>query len=219
MTSRLASTAEWGSGLGHPTAPEPFDAHGRPDNDRIDRGKVALPAGRPAPRWLRPLLKRLPGKHIELEGKPYLTRWMIRGDGSGESWEVYIHRLHRIDVSRFLHNHPWLWFLAIVLAGRYRQDTINSRVGKPRSERVNWFNLLVGQHQYHAIRELSEGGAWTLMITPPRNGHMWGFWDSERQVHVPDDEDPESQASSETIYFDRDMRIRDRKFAGIAERA
>ena len=153
------------------------------------------------PLWVRTLVRRLPGKHIKLDGEGYLTRWMLRGDGSGQRWEVYIHHLHSVDVSRHLHNHPWPWFLAFVLAGHYRQDVLVNEAGGIRRETIRWCNFFRGQNRYHSIREVPAGGVWTLAITPPKNGHKWGYWDSERELHVPDDADPDSDLRSETTYF------------------
>ncbi|MCE2436425.1 MAG: hypothetical protein J4F97_00205 [Pseudomonadales bacterium] len=211
MTARPAPAGDWHLAPRHRKAPETMHAPTLPRENRVDKDWVELPSGRPAPRWLRPLLRRLPGKHIELGSEPYLTRWMLKGDGSGRSWEIYIHHLHAIDVSRFLHNHPWRWFLAFVLAGGYGQDTVDNRIGRVRRERINWFNLFIGQNRYHAIREISDGGVWTLVVSSRRNGHLWGYWDSDRQTHLPDDEDPEAKTSSVTIYFDRNLRVRRRQ--------
>lgn len=153
------------------------------------------------PFWVRALLGQLPGKHIRLDGQDYLTRWMLKGDGSGRSWEVYIHHLQSVDVSRFLHNHPWPWFLALALAGYYRQDVLESETGDVRRETIRWWNFFRGQNRYHAIREISDGGVWTLVITSPRNGHKWGYWNSDRKLHVSDDIDRDSRTRSETTYF------------------
>lgn len=153
------------------------------------------------PFWVRALLRQLPGKHIRLDGQDYLTRWMLKGDGSGRSWEVYIHHLQSVDVSRFLHNHPWPWFLALALAGHYHQDVLESETGDVRRETIRWWNFFRGQNRYHAIREISDGGVWTLVITSPRNDHKWGYWNSYLQLHVSDDIDPDSHTRSETIYF------------------
>jgi hypothetical protein len=90
---------------------------------------------------------------------PYLTRWYLRGrptmppgpfhepfDAHGNPFEeavfpdgasVYLHKIHRSDTELELHNHPWRWARALILAGGYfeerrdRHDTVRGWRRRP----------------------------------------------------------------------------------------
>ena len=152
--------------------------------------------------WRPRILRGLSGKRIYLNGKPYLTRYYLLGDGSGKGYEVYLHHIQREDPYRWLHNHPWRWFLSIVLRGGYKQEVLQlPGEGPHKTQRVRFINLFRGQNRYHAITELPKKGAWTLVIVPPkmRESRRWGYWNEDAKVHEPDSGD-ESEGC-ETIRF------------------
>ena len=97
--------------------------------------------------------------------------------------------MHDVDPFRWLHNHPWRWFVSIVLSGGYQQDIYYSDKRKTASERIRFVNFFFGSNRYHAIRYLPKGKAWTLVLVPPKMKRSnWGYWDSVQQKHVVDDQ-------------------------------
>lgn len=136
---------------------------------------------------LHKLLHRFGGKTIYVHDQLYLTRYYLLGDGSGRGFEVYVHHMHAVDSFRWLHNHPWHWFLSFVFRGSYEQDTFNRETSVNRKQTIRWFNLFRGLHQYHAIRSLPKGHAYTLVIAPPKiKDYEWGYWDDNTGRHIPD---------------------------------
>jgi hypothetical protein len=159
---------------------------------------------------LRRLLERvaatlLPQPRViyDLDGTtPYLTRYYLLGrpsmpDGSApfdkrgherpgvrwpDGWGIYLHRFHRDDKDRDLHNHPWRWAFSILLAGGYREERrsgndIVTRVLRPPA--LNW----IGQHDFHRV-DLLDGEAWTLFVAGPKVSG-WGFWEPQTGEVVP----------------------------------
>ena len=139
------------------------------------------------PKIIEKILSCFSGKRIFIDDKPYLTRYYLIGNGDGSKMEVYLHHIQAIDDFRWLHNHPWPWFLSLVVRGTYVQDV--STLGKTptKSKHIRWFNLFRGQDRYHAIRSLPKGHAWSLVVVPPKNNVAWGYWDLRAQCHIPDD--------------------------------
>ena len=136
--------------------------------------------------WER-IRPQLSGKKIFVYGKPYLTRYYLWGNGSGRSYEIYLHNMHDIDSFRWLHNHPWPWFLSLVLVNRYEQETYETTQKVRRHETIRWVNLFRNTTRYHSIRALPKGSAWTLVLVPPKKqNYEWGYWNDETQSHVPD---------------------------------
>ena len=142
--------------------------------------------------WIDRSLKRLSGKRIYLDGNPYLTRYYLIGDGTGRRFELYLHYIQLKDPYRWLHNHPWRWFLSIVLRGQYTQEVLRpSSNGTRQKIRVRFINLFLGNDRYHAIHDVPANGVWTLVLVPPKsNGKVrWGYWNEEDGVHEPDSGD------------------------------
>ena len=149
---------------------------------------------------LQRLLRRTSGKTIYVYGEPYLTRYYLVGNGSGRGFEVYVHNMHKVDQFRWLHNHPWNWFLSIVLSGYYVQDIFNRRTNHSKKQNIRLVNLFRGLHRYHAIRELPKGEAWTLVLVPPKKkAFEWGYWNPESQSHIQDNEIGHESARTETF--------------------
>lgn len=137
------------------------------------------------------------------EGRsPYLTRHYLIGapkmpDGSrpfdefgdmrpSAIWSgrfgIYLHRFHRSDSDRELHNHPWRWSCSLVLAGGYVEerrsgDAVISRRVTPG--RFNW----IGHDDFHRV-DLIEKDAWTLFVVGPKVS-SWGFWSRISRAFVP----------------------------------
>lgn len=112
-----------------------------------------------------------------LDGGPYLTRILLpRVFGV----RPMIHRFHRPDGDRALHNHPWRWMLSVILRGSYSEERrlepeeINgTRASAVRTHTVRWFNWLTDR-DFHRVTELHGPEVWTLFITGPRM-QDWGF--------------------------------------------
>ncbi len=155
-----------------------------------------LAAGLPRPRTIY----SIDGRHA------YLSRYYLHGrpsmpDGSepfdergdaleGAVWPkslgVYLHRFHRGDEDREVHNHPWDWSFSIILVGGYREQrrvldefaeadrmwSTEDRILRPGD--VNH----IGRHDFHRV-ELLDGECWTLFVAGPKTA-SWGFWSQQR---------------------------------------
>lgn len=133
------------------------------------------------------ILKRFGGKTIYVHDHRYLTRYYLLGDGSGKGFEIYVHHMHDVDSFRWLHNHPWQWFLSFVVSKSYIQDVFDQSTNLRKQQHIRWFNLFRGLHRYHAIRKLPNNEAWTVVLTPPKlQNYEWGYWDEEHQLHIED---------------------------------
>ena len=115
------------------------------------------------------------------DGSPYLTRVLFpRVPWLG--FRPMLHKFHRPDGDRALHNHPWRWAVSLVLAGEYIEERLlpdESRLaGKPdhESRLVRWFNVLTDR-DYHRITEL-RGSVYTLFVIGPRT-QGWGFLEDD----------------------------------------
>lgn len=133
---------------------------------------------------------------------PYLSRFYIVGaptmaDGSSpydqfgnpkrdakwkDGWGLYIHRFHRSDVDRELHNHPWRWALSFVIAGGYREERRRGNSVVEREVKPLSFNY-IRQDDFHCV-DLIEHDAWTLFLVG-RKGSTWGFWDRATGRYTP----------------------------------
>lgn len=140
---------------------------------------------------------------MDLDGRsPYLSRYYLRGrprmpDGSEPfepgggtkegaidppGWGLYLHRFHRGDLDRELHNHPWRWSLSLILAGGYLEerrqgDRIVRRRLRPGA--INW----IGQDDFHRV-DLTDGECWSLFVAGPKVSG-WGFWDRSSGEIIP----------------------------------
>ena len=114
------------------------------------------------------------GKRIIQDGKLYLTRYYLKGNGKGKSWELYLHHIHTPDPDRAPHNHPWPWFLSIILKGWYVEGRMDLQARKGSGGVRRWFNLVRSRGVFHRIVEIAPGGVWTLVLVAPRQG-QWGY--------------------------------------------
>ncbi|MCY3857395.1 MAG: hypothetical protein OXG25_00615 [Gammaproteobacteria bacterium] len=152
--------------------------------------------------WFDHILKKLSGKRIYLDGNPYLTRYYLIGDGSGRRSELYLHYIQLKDPYRWLHNHPWRWFLSIVVRGHYTQEVLRpSASTRRRRMRVRFVNLFLGRDRYHAIHDVPKKGVWTLVLVPPKSNdtERWGYWNEDEDVHEPDTGD--DSVNCQTVRF------------------
>ena len=110
---------------------------------------------------------------VGTEGDPYLDRLrLVQTPWFG----VYLHHIHRADLDRDPHDHPWA-FASLVLAGGYRERVWPDKRDSGRSavrHRGRWSLQRTGRDAAHII-EVVDGLLWTLVVTGPRRGG-WGFW-------------------------------------------
>lgn len=147
-----------------------------------------------------------------VDGSDYLSRLLlprVRVPFTSISFRPMIHRFHRPDDDRELHNHPWTRAFSVVLSGAYDEERLS---GDPRRDRymnpagqcnlcggwrgeceghdadvdvktVGRFNVLSGD-DYHRVTRL-RGDVFTLFVAGPKKpGDEWGFLDEEGR-HVP----------------------------------
>jgi len=112
---------------------------------------------------------------IEIAGRPYLERYFM---GRVLGVTVYLHRFVSGDGERHLHDHPWRWAGALVLAGGYAEARL--RWLCPRSgpvcreaRRVAPAVNVLGPRAMHRIVSVLPG-TWTLFVHG-RRCKGWGF--------------------------------------------
>lgn len=119
------------------------------------------------------------------EGLAYLTRHyftkrssLSEGDDGRKLFGVYLHRFHRGDLDRSLHNHPWRWSFSIILTNGYVEERWN-----PKTKRVDKHVLRPGSinviraNDFHRVDLLNpDQDAWTLFFAGKRLSGLWGFW-------------------------------------------
>lgn len=104
-----------------------------------------------------------------VDGEPYLTRTVFpRVLGV----RPLLHRFHRPDGDRHLHNHPWEWCLSVVLTGSYAEVRLDRGCDGEQDRVVRRFNF-IRHGDYHRITEL-RGEVFTLFLTGKRVSD-WGF--------------------------------------------
>lgn len=120
---------------------------------------------------MREFLDRFPRKdiHSPIDNSVYLRRWtLIRFWGR----KLMVHHIVRPDYAREQHDHPW-WFISFIMKGSYTEITdVRTRIhGR--------FAVLFRRATFrHAIRIVSPGGAWTLVLRG-RVTRLWGFWSED----------------------------------------
>ena len=124
------------------------------------------------------LTDRLPAKIIKgPDGEPFLERYHLLRLPFLDA-DVMIHRFVASDPDRGLHDHPWRWAVALLLAGSY-DELIVPRADAPRAERqrrrlrpldLNWIN----PRRFHRVLLAPGSDTWTLFVTGPRS-KTWGF--------------------------------------------
>lgn len=141
-------------------------------------------------RALRWVLNRVPVPRRVItndEGDPYLLRVYLTPDA--QWWRrwlpgVYLHHFYRSDSDRELHNHPWVWALALILRGGYVEEYQQQILynGAPfsrpwiekRTLRPGSLNVIT-HRTFHRVELLDpERGAWSLFVAGPRF-RDWGF--------------------------------------------
>jgi hypothetical protein len=132
---------------------------------------LAIPA---VTTWLIRRAQRTPYFHLD----GYMERWWLLNPYNRDThkckhawfpWSIRIHHILREDYDRALHDHPWN-ARTFILHGWYREvreDGALIRRCAGDTARLNF-------GEFHQIREVSDGGVWTMFITSRFQG-TWGF--------------------------------------------
>lgn len=117
------------------------------------------------------------------DGSPYLTRWyLIDGRFGG----IMLHRFHRSDEDKHLHDHPWN-FASVLLWGGYFEEVQCSSLECEWTGFI-WrppFSVLFRRAGFaHAVRLRpgTEGKVWSLVFKGPQV-RRWGFHTEGGWVH------------------------------------
>lgn len=118
----------------------------------------------------------LPCRLITIEGNPYLERYYI---GKIFGITFYLHRFVSADTERNVHDHPWGWAFAIVLAGGYKEERLqyfdlkrDGWVSKTRNIHRGKINI-INAPVFHRIGD-AKPETYTLFVHGPRT-KGWGF--------------------------------------------
>lgn len=99
-------------------------------------------------------------------------------------FQLYLHKFHRGDSDVELHNHPWAWSIAFVLAGGYaeeRRHEVAPGVYRVLARGVLPFSLnVIRGTDFHRVTLLEED-AWSLFLAGPKT-KGWGFWNADTGV-------------------------------------
>lgn len=118
--------------------------------------------------------KRTPYFHLD----GYMNRWWLFNAYDQEThttkypwfpWSVRIHHILRKDHDRALHDHPWN-ARTFILHGWYREVREDGQLIRRCAGDTARLNF----GEFHSIREVSDGGVWTMFITSRFRG-TWGF--------------------------------------------
>ena len=92
-------------------------------------------------------------------------------------WGIYLHKFHRGDDERELHNHPWRWAVSLILSGGYIEERRHGRdyeyVVRVRRFRPGMINI-IRSSDFHRV-DLVGKEAWSLFLVGPKFS-SWGFW-------------------------------------------
>lgn len=99
-------------------------------------------------------------------GDPYLTRYFVEDypDGSG----IFLHRIHRSDADREMHDHPWN-FRSFIVEGGYVEHTAD---GQRHTYTPGMWNETKAD-KVHRL-ELLARPTWTIVFHGPKI-RDWGF--------------------------------------------
>lgn len=129
--------------------------------------------------WLIDRAQKTPYQHLP----QYMDRWWVfNGYGSEETkyerkikWlpSIRIHHILRADLDRNLHDHPWD-ARTIILKGYYEEERLMPDGTTRIFYRFEGNTARLNYGEYHTIKDVSEGGVWTLFFTWKYKG-SWGF--------------------------------------------
>lgn len=116
------------------------------------------------------------------DGSAYLDRHVLWGVNALEDHDPavpssgFVHQIYTPDGDRHMHNHPWAWSAAVVLAGGYTEERLLARgqgyYSHRQTHRVGDLNTF-RTDDYHRITHV-EPGTVTLFLCG-REVQDWGF--------------------------------------------
>lgn len=120
------------------------------------------------------------------DGGPYLSRFQLLDFGRKRG-RLWLHRFHRGDEDRELHNHPFAWSGSLVLVGGYEEERL-TQVFRPQGAIAPYLHCSIERKfhgpgsinvihfdTFHRVH-LPNGEAWTLFVSGPIL-RKWGFLD------------------------------------------
>lgn len=139
--------------------------------------------------WLIRRAVKTPYSHIGSKEDVYMYRYWLFNPYNTDydtysisphkwfPWNIRIHHIMRPDQDRDLHDHPWN-AKTFILEGWYVEERfVNKDINdlKYDIERRAGGTASLKYGEYHRIKEISDGGVWTLFISGKYQG-TWGFW-------------------------------------------
>lgn len=100
----------------------------------------------------------------------YLTRWHLL---HFERFGLYVHKIHKVDEDRDLHNHPWP-FVAWIMRGGYTQNMDHGDGNWTRSTVGRWRLNVMRLPYFHRIVAMPVV-TWSLVLRGRRRPEGWGF--------------------------------------------
>lgn len=138
--------------------------------------------------------QQTPYMHLPSNEDPsYMMRWWVFNPYNRHNnkprfrwcpWSIRVHHIRREDSDRVMHDHPWNartfilkgWYIEVRENPDYDDSIIPHAGNWPLG--LKWRRAgdtaKLGFGEYHAIREVSDGGVYTLFISGPWQG-VWGF--------------------------------------------
>jgi hypothetical protein len=106
------------------------------------------------------------------DGRPKLHRYYLVGRGN--TFGVFLHHFVASDEAWRMHDHPWRWAFALVLAGGYREWRLASD-GRQWSRWLGRGHInIVSGTDFHRVELPRARPAWTLFVHGPKV-RRWGF--------------------------------------------
>lgn len=111
------------------------------------------------------------------DGSLYLSRFRVCDFGR-DRFRVFLHKFHRGDEDRELHNHPWAWAYSLILTDGYIEER---KVGHDHLL-LSWkgpghINTIYPD-TFHRVHLPGKARPWTIIISGPIVGR-WGFLNTE----------------------------------------
>lgn len=145
--------------------------------------------------WIERLLCKL-FPHTDIcgsDGTVYLRRWFLcprHPQDNKFTSRLYLHKFHRGDQDRHLHDHPWP-FRSLILKGGYWEHSFDPIYAKLRARlRDEWIAASIprtrrewcgpgsivkrGAKWAHKVELKNDKPAWSLFLTGPKERN-WGF--------------------------------------------